>query len=160
MMKAFAPLFAAVAIVATGALPTSAMAQRHYDRNDSRKASKEQWKDVAVVGGVVGLIGAATHNPTLAAVGAAGAAYGAVRYDNDRYGYRRDDDRNDRYGYGRNDDYRRRNDRRDDRRDGRSYGSGGYRDADRRRDDDRRYDDRGYNTSRRDDGRRDGRSHG
>ena len=166
MMKTLAPLFAVLAITTVGALPASALAQRHDDRYDGRKAQKDKWKNVAIAGGVVGLVGAATHNPTLAAVGAAGAVYGAVRYEDER----KNDDHGDRRDDRRRDD-RRRNDRDvygyrqgDDRRSGSSramrYGSNDYRDLTRRRDDDRRSEARGYGDARRGEDCRDGRSHG
>lgn len=122
-MKNSASLFAAAALVTVSALPSFASAQRWHDRYDSRHAQKQQWKGLAVVGGVAGLVGLAAHNPTLTALGAAGAVYGGIRYEGEVYG-------DGRYG-------------RYDRRpyDGRHYGD--YHDRDRGgRWDDRRHDDR------------------
>ena len=59
-----------------------------------RRAERNEWANLAVASGVVGLIGVATHNPTVAAVGLGGAIYGGIRYDDEvrPYGYR--------YGHG------------------------------------------------------------
>jgi hypothetical protein len=66
----------AVAVLALGAMtmaPLSANAQR-----------KDDWKNLAIAGGIVGLLGLVKHDSTLTFAGTAGALYSAWRYEEDR----------------------------------------------------------------------------
>jgi hypothetical protein len=46
-----------------------------------RQDQKNQWKNLAIGAGAVGLLGILTHNNTLTLGGLAGAAYSGYRYD-------------------------------------------------------------------------------
>ncbi|HVT13697.1 MAG TPA: hypothetical protein VHE55_15640 [Fimbriimonadaceae bacterium] len=84
---------AALAIGAVLMVPSLAGAQNWHRSNQ-----KDQWKDLAIGAGAIGLIGALSHNDTLTTVGAAGALYSLYRYDSDGRCYRRDwDDNHHRY---------------------------------------------------------------
>ncbi|HWA82513.1 MAG TPA: hypothetical protein VG820_03705 [Fimbriimonadaceae bacterium] len=76
---------AALAIGAVLMVPSLAGAQNWHRSNQ-----KNQWKDLAIGAGAIGLIGALSHNDTMTAVGAAGALYSLYRYDSDGNCYRRD----------------------------------------------------------------------
>jgi hypothetical protein len=96
-----------LAVVVIGAAlmaPSMAGAQSWHSH---RQNQKEQWKDLAIGAGALGLLGVLTHNDTLTFGGLAGAAYSGWRYDQDGRDHRDRYDRDrdwDRYG---------RNDRRD-----------------------------------------------
>jgi hypothetical protein len=51
---------------------------------DSRQQNKNLWRNLAIGGGVIALHGLLRHNSTEALLGAAGAAYSANRYEQDR----------------------------------------------------------------------------
>lgn len=66
----------AVAVFALGAMtiaPVTANAQR-----------KDEWRNLAIAGGVLGLLGLVKHDSTLTFAGTAGALYSAWRYEEDR----------------------------------------------------------------------------
>ena len=70
-----------LAVLALGTVimtPSLANAQSWH-----RQAQKQQWQNIAIGAGVVGLIGALTHNDGLTAAGVAGAVYSTYRYDTD-----------------------------------------------------------------------------
>lgn len=68
---------ALLATVATAALSPMAMA-------DSRQSNKNNWRNLAGVGAAVAGYGLLKHNTTATVIGAAGAAYSANRYEQDR----------------------------------------------------------------------------
>jgi hypothetical protein len=68
----------AIALGAVLMVPSIAGAQSYHRQNQ-----KNQWKDLAIGAGALGILGALTHNDTLTAIGAAGALYSAYRYDAD-----------------------------------------------------------------------------
>ena len=72
-------------------MPATAAAQTSH-----RQKSKNQWRNLGIAGGVLGAAGLVTHNKTLAIGGLAGGAYSAYRYEQDRKGQRRQQDRYDR----------------------------------------------------------------
>src|SRR5579862_5731298 len=80
MKKILTQSLAVLAICTAIAAPSIASAQS-WHRQDMR----DQWKDVAIGAGVVGLLGAVTHNDTLLGIGAAGVLYSAYRYDADGF---------------------------------------------------------------------------
>jgi hypothetical protein len=55
--------------------------QAEYDR---RQQTKNDWRNLAIAGGVISVIGLLKHDSTLTFVGAAGALYSAHRYEEDR----------------------------------------------------------------------------
>ena len=67
-----------LATVALGALSPAAMA-------DSRQKNKNNWRNLAGAGAAVAGYGLIKHNKTATVVGAAGAAYSAHRYEQDRH---------------------------------------------------------------------------
>jgi hypothetical protein len=69
-------LLATVAVAAFA--PTSALA-------DSRQDNKNFWRNGAVLSGAAALYGLHNHDTTTTLLGAAGAAYSAKRYEDDRH---------------------------------------------------------------------------
>jgi hypothetical protein len=55
--------------------------QSEYDR---RNSTKNEWKNLAIGSGLIGVLGLLTKEPTLTFAGAAGALYSAYRYEQDR----------------------------------------------------------------------------
>ena len=80
MMQAKAwTIFGLVATVATAALsPMAASA-------DSRQSNKNQWRNLGLGSAAVAGYGLLKHNNTATLLGAAGAAYSAKRYEDDRH---------------------------------------------------------------------------
>lgn len=74
---------ASLAIGAVLLVPSIAGAQNWH-----RSSQKNQWKDIAIGAGALGVLGALSHNDTLTAIGAAAALYSAYRYDADGRSYR------------------------------------------------------------------------
>ena len=73
----------ALTTLALGALPTVASADHWHDWHRHHD-SGNGWRDLSILGGVAALAGVASHNSTLTAIGAAGAVYSGIRYENDR----------------------------------------------------------------------------
>jgi hypothetical protein len=61
-------------------------AYRHHRDNH-----RNEWRNIAIGAGALGLIGALEHDDTLFFAGTAGALYSAYRYDQDRRSYDRTD---------------------------------------------------------------------
>lgn len=55
--------------------------QREYDR---RQQTKNEWRNIAYVGGAVAILGLLKHDNTLTFAGTAGALYSLYRYEQDR----------------------------------------------------------------------------
>ena len=64
------------AFIATSLMPLAAMADQK---------SKNNWRNLAIGSGALGVYGLASHQGGLALLGAAGAAYSANRYEQDRH---------------------------------------------------------------------------
>lgn len=67
-------------LLAATTILTSASAQAQRSRQDT----KNEWRNIATVAGVAGLIGLLKNDKTLFFAGTAGALYGAWRYEEDR----------------------------------------------------------------------------
>ena len=65
-------------VAAAAFAPASALA-------DSRQDNKNFWRNGAIAGGVAALYGLHNHDTTTTLLGAAGAAYAAKRYEDDRH---------------------------------------------------------------------------
>ena len=78
MKKILTQSLAVLALGGAMMVPNLASAQSWH-----RQDQKDQWKNIAIGAGVVGLIGALSHNDTLTGIGAAGVLYSAYRYDTD-----------------------------------------------------------------------------
>ena len=89
LKKAAAGILLGMAIAVPTMLPADAAAQ-----TSRRQKSKNQWRNLAIAGGVAGVLGLATKNKALTYGGLAGGAYSAYRYEQDRKGQRREQDRN------------------------------------------------------------------
>lgn len=72
---------AALTVSAFAMAPVTVQAQSWRQH---RHSQQNQWRDIAIGAGAVGLLGALTHDDTLTFGGAAGALYSAYRYDQDR----------------------------------------------------------------------------
>lgn len=57
---------------------------RYQTQSDRRNQTKNEWRNLAIGSGVVGVLGLLTKEPTLTFAGAAGALYSAYRYEQDR----------------------------------------------------------------------------
>lgn len=68
----------AVTVAAAALAPISASA-------DNRQSNKNQWRNLAGAGAAVAGYGLLKHNNTATLLGAAGAAYSAKRYEDDRH---------------------------------------------------------------------------
>lgn len=67
------------------AVPVTAGAQESRDRESKhRQQKKNEWRNIAIGSGALGLLGLVKHDNTLAFAGAAGALYSANRYEQDR----------------------------------------------------------------------------
>lgn len=79
-----------IAILAVGvsvAAPSMAHAQsaRDLDRLINRRQDKKnEWRNIAIASGAVGILGLLNHDSTLTFAGTAGALYSAYRYEQDR----------------------------------------------------------------------------
>ncbi|MDX2065223.1 MAG: hypothetical protein SFX74_05720 [Fimbriimonadaceae bacterium] len=74
-------------VATTLAMPSIAPAQSLGDLNrmiDRRQDKKNEWRNLAYVGGALGAWGLLKGDNTLAFTGAAGALYSAYRYEQDR----------------------------------------------------------------------------
>lgn len=76
--KSLASLAAVAALAVPALLPADAMAQSH------RQKTKNDWRNLGVAGGALGVFGLITGNKTLAALGIGGGLYSASRYESDR----------------------------------------------------------------------------
>ena len=96
-MRAFlAPMLGLTLGASIALAPLSAEAQTRQQL-ERRQQMKNQWRNVALAGGVVGVYGLIKGDKTLAAVGLGTAAYAGTRYEADRKSQRRLED--SRYGY-------------------------------------------------------------
>jgi len=78
-------LLAAIAAAGTLAVPLSASAQSHLDRESKhRQQTKNQWRNIGIGSAALGLFGLLKHDNTLMFAGAGGALYSANRYEQDR----------------------------------------------------------------------------
>ena len=77
-------LVAAGAVLGASAMPITASAQSWGQRYEHRQSTKNTWRNLGYGGAALGVLGLATHNNTLAALGLGGAAYSAYRYEQDR----------------------------------------------------------------------------
>jgi hypothetical protein len=100
LSKLIAGLTMATAIAVPTLLPADAQAQRgryddrrhdyrrsdyrRNDRYDHRQSTKNQWRNLGIAGGAVGVAGLLTGNRTLTALGLGGGLYSAYRYEQDR----------------------------------------------------------------------------
>ncbi len=57
----------------------------YQSQQDNRQQNKNTWRDLGVAGAAVAAFGLLNHNSTATLLGAAGAAYSANRYEQDRH---------------------------------------------------------------------------
>lgn len=79
-VKAWTMLGMVATVAATALAPLAA----HADQS-SRQKNKNQWRNLAGAGAAVAGYGLIKHNSTATVLGAAGAAYSAKRYEDDRH---------------------------------------------------------------------------
>lgn len=77
---------ATATLLATAMLmPLTTFAAPQSRREEQRrKQTKEQWRDLATISGVIALLGLLKKDGTITFVGTAGALYSAYRYEEDR----------------------------------------------------------------------------
>lgn len=80
----------ALTIAAPTLLPVAAQAQSWKQKQDHRQATKNQWRNLGIAGGALGVLGLLSGNKTLAALGIGGGLYAASRYEADRKSQNRD----------------------------------------------------------------------
>ncbi len=73
-----------IGLAATLAASTFAPLTAHADQS-SRQSNKNQWRNLGIAGAAVAGYGLLKHNNTATILGAAGAAYSANRYEQDRH---------------------------------------------------------------------------
>ena len=78
-VKAWTMLGMAATVAAAAFAPIAV----HAD--DSRQKNKNQWRNLGIAGAAVAGYGLLKHNSTATVLGAAGAAYSANRYEQDRH---------------------------------------------------------------------------
>ena len=115
--NSIATAFAVLALAGAFLAPASANAQSRRQEAEHRKNVQNEWRNLTIGSAAAAIVGLATHNKTLAAVGAAGALYSGYRLsqdghndrNRDRYYSQYDRNRNNNYGwndqYGRYDQY-------------------------------------------------------
>jgi len=81
-------VIAIAAVGVTAALPMTSLAQ---SQKQHRQNMKNQWRNLAIGSGALGLLGLLKHDNTLMFAGAAGALYSANRYEQDRKSQSRQD---------------------------------------------------------------------
>jgi hypothetical protein len=69
---------ALAALTVTTVLPGAAYAQ------GNRQKTKNDWRNLAIAAGGIGVLGLLKHDPTITILGAAGSLYSANRYEQDR----------------------------------------------------------------------------
>ncbi len=75
-----------VAVLTMGAFtlaPVMAHSQESW-RSHHRRQEQNEWRNLAIGAGAVGVLGALNHDDTLTFVGGAGALYSIYRYNQDR----------------------------------------------------------------------------
>jgi len=86
-------LFAILTVASTmmASIPASAQRWDNQDRRyyrdneyDRRQKTKNEWRNIAIGAGALGVLGLLNHDSTLTFAGAAGALYSANRYEQDR----------------------------------------------------------------------------
>ncbi len=85
----FSKIAAAIALgttVGLTAIPSTANAQSLGDLLKHKQKQKNDWRNLAIGGGALGVLGLFTHNSTLTYLGLGGGLYSAYRYEQDRKG--------------------------------------------------------------------------
>lgn len=83
--KIVANMLAAATLCGCVLTPITASAQDWRDRESShRQQTKNQWRNIAIGSGALGVLGLFKHDNTLTFAGTAGALYSAYRYEQDR----------------------------------------------------------------------------
>jgi len=83
----FTKYLALGAIAVTAALPMTAPAQSWKDLGkalQNRQNKKNEWRNIAIGSGAIGVLGLLQHDNRLVFAGAAGALYSSYRYEQDR----------------------------------------------------------------------------
>ena len=75
---------AILAMAGTVAAPLSANAQSLRDESHRRQQKKNEWRNIAIGSGALGLLGLVKGNSTLAIAGIGGSLYSLNRYEQDR----------------------------------------------------------------------------
>ena len=73
-----------MSLLALSAMTLGAFAPMDANAQTNRQKSKNEWRNLAIGAGAVGVYGLLKGDKTLALVGAAGALYSADRYEKDR----------------------------------------------------------------------------
>ena len=91
MKSIFASLVLASVLGGAALTPAPAGAQifgwHAYQRH--REQKRNEWRNIAIGAGLLGVLGALEHDDTLMFAGTAGALYSTYRYDQDRRGHDR-----------------------------------------------------------------------
>jgi len=81
MNNTLTKLIAATTVATVGFAPMAASAQGAIKH---RQQTKNDWRNLGIAGGALGVLGLLSGNKTLAIAGIAGGAYSAYRYEQDR----------------------------------------------------------------------------
>ena len=83
----FSKIAAAIALgTATLGIAPAANAQSISDLLSHKQKNKNNWRNLAIGGGALGVVGLFTKNKTLTYLGLGGGLYSAYRYEQDRKG--------------------------------------------------------------------------
>ncbi len=83
--KAICTVTLAASVLGGGVIAAPAGAQGSLEQQSAhRQKTKNQWRNIAIGSGALGLLGLLKHDNTLTFAGAAGAIYSANRYEQDR----------------------------------------------------------------------------
>jgi hypothetical protein len=75
---------ALAALLTVGAVPGAALAQTSREEAAKRQKTKNDWRNLAILGGAATAFGLLKGNNTIALIGAAGGLYSLNRYEQDR----------------------------------------------------------------------------
>jgi hypothetical protein len=78
------PTAAMLGLTVLSPLAVSAQGRRLAQESHHRQQTKNQWRNLAIGGGALGVIGLLTHNNVLTYGGLAGGLYSLSRYEHDR----------------------------------------------------------------------------
>ena len=69
----------------TALMPLAAHADNWRTDQQNTQANKNDWRNLTIGAGALAVVGLLTHNSTIGLIGAAGAAYSADRYEQERH---------------------------------------------------------------------------
>ena len=84
LISALVATFMIGGLIAVHSVSLAQHRTRHTSAYQHRQDTKNEWRNLAITGGVLGLLGAMNRDSTLTFLGTAGALYSVNRYEQDR----------------------------------------------------------------------------